>query len=337
MKMQRWAVGMVLWLAVGSVWAWAATANFNGFNPPIYPGAVEDRQSADELAIEKPEQMLVHEGLALRSESYRAYQCSVPAEEVLQFYIQRLNAKQLNETPDPFKLQRGQANPVNYYINFYEDFDFQVRKDSSSGRVIYDGKKLKELLQNNRKTGSSKQWVKSANFDWTAREKNADLTAYSVTVSDRSFSEDGRTYLKTMTSVVIHNQTFKNEEDTSQDINQEMDKEIAERMKTLKQPTAQELGAPLYPGATFNIELSAGMSLSDDEVYYIFLSNDPPAKVTAFYEQKLGKKAANNSGKYVIALQGKLPLPDRGIFIEPNSLGVPGKTVIAFRQWAGNR
>ena len=28
------------------------------------------------------------------------------------------------------------------------------------------------------------------------------------------------------------------------------------------------------------------------------------AKVVAFYEQKLGKKAANNGGKYMIALPG---------------------------------
>jgi len=38
----------------------------------------------------------------------------------------------------------------------------------------------------------------------------------------------------------------------------------------------------------------------------------------------------------MIALKGKLPLPDEGICIEPNKLGGPAKTLITFRKWLGD-
>lgn len=89
-------------------------------------------------------------------------------------------------------------------------------------------------------------------------------------------------------------------------------------------PSASEIGAPIYPGAVFDTELSAGMSEGNDYKYYVFLTNDSPEAVASFYEQKLGKKPQKLGNSYMFALKGNLPIPDDGLVVEPNPM--PNKT-----------
>lgn len=99
-------------------------------------------------------------------------------------------------------------------------------------------------------------------------------------------------------------------------------------------PTAEKLGAPVYPGSSYDALNSQGMS-SGDYAYYIFTTNDAPEKVAAFYERKLKVKAGKFTNSYMIPLKGSLPLPEEGISIQPNTLGgqsAKAKTMITFQK-----
>lgn len=120
----------------------------------------------------------------------------------------------------------------------------------------------------------------------------------------------------------------------------QMDQKVEELAKSLKSkpPTAKDLGAPLYPGAKFDADASAGMSAGNDYAMYLYLTTDPPSKVAAFYEQQLKVKAGVQGDKYMIPLKGKLPIPEEGISIEPNTMfGGSAKTVITIRKMTGRR
>jgi hypothetical protein len=100
-------------------------------------------------------------------------------------------------------------------------------------------------------------------------------------------------------------------------------------------PTEAILGAPIYPGSTYDAQNSQGMSDGGSHKYYIFISNDPTDKVAAFYEQKLKVKAGKYDKSYMIPLKGALPMPDEGISIQPNTLGgksANAKTMITFQK-----
>lgn len=101
----------------------------------------------------------------------------------------------------------------------------------------------------------------------------------------------------------------------------------------LAPPSEAELGVPAYPGARFDAELSGALSSSEQKVWS-FYSDDAPAKVVAFYEQKTGKKATEwDREKYMIPLKGEPPMPEHGLTIETLAgnplLGDKGRTVIS--------
>lgn len=107
---------------------------------------------------------------------------------------------------------------------------------------------------------------------------------------------------------------------------------VEEKAKEMANPPGEaQLGAPIYPGAVYDARNSAGMSLSG-QTMYLFLTIDPPEKVAEFYGKKLGIQASSYApGKYMIPLKGNLPLPEKGISIDPNKLfDQKYKTVITF-------
>jgi len=105
----------------------------------------------------------------------------------------------------------------------------------------------------------------------------------------------------------------------------------AERPK-VPPPTEASLGVPAYPGARFDAEASAGMSMNESWIW-VFFSDDAPAKVVAFYEQKTGRKSSEwDKDKFLIALKGESLVPEHGVTVETLE-GNPlftgkGKTVI---------
>lgn len=76
--------------------------------------------------------------------------------------------------------------------------------------------------------------------------------------------------------------------------------EPATMEKMTNAPTEAELGASIYPGATFDAENSGMVSSSNQEGQAFagtaqFLTNDDFEKVVAFYQDKLGEPAARTS------------------------------------------
>jgi len=110
---------------------------------------------------------------------------------------------------------------------------------------------------------------------------------------------------------------------------------MAERPRPtpLAQPTEAQLGAPFYPGAVYQPEISGGMS-QGESYYWVFVTPDPASKVAAFYKAKTGVVATEMEGTYMFTLQkGSNPyFPDHGIVIEPNKqlTAGPPKTALTF-------
>lgn len=100
-------------------------------------------------------------------------------------------------------------------------------------------------------------------------------------------------------------------------------------------PSAADLGVPLYPGATFDGQMSAAMSgMGDNANYYVYTTADAPAQVTAFYETKTGKKGTTNEAGTLIVVRGEGLFPDLGVTIQPNPGTYPAavKTMITIRK-----
>lgn len=88
-------------------------------------------------------------------------------------------------------------------------------------------------------------------------------------------------------------------------------------------PTQQQLGVPIYPGAHYEAQMSAGMS-QPTEKYYVFTTTDSLRRVVAFFENATKKQGAafGDGGAVIIVLEGEAPFPRHGIVIEPNRQGM---------------
>lgn len=111
-------------------------------------------------------------------------------------------------------------------------------------------------------------------------------------------------------------------------------RERREAAATRPPPTEAELGAPVYPGARFDPRNSAGMSSGDMSIW-LFLSEDPPEKVAAFYQKKLGKAPEVIQDYRMFVLKGRPPIPEHGLLVEPNREKMyppPTRTVISVQK-----
>lgn len=296
---------------------------------PVYPGAVRDQAAEKELLSQNSE--YDPEIQTRRSYTVRVYTVKTVIDEVCKFYINKLGAKPGTPVEDPASIKPGAFYPPWYELDFYgpEIFEDQYERNT----LIHDGKWVKSAFAK-RPQWQKGAWLSQAWFEWNVTLSNGDLARYSVLLEDVGY--DSRKKVDFMsTRIRIEILVTKSEAALEEEEDAAMDEAIAAKARQLAKnpPTAQTLGVPLYPGAVFNPEISAGMSLDDDYQYYVYLSNDPPAKVAAFYEQRLGKKASSNQGGYLFALKGKLPVPDEGLAIQPNVLfGGPAKTVITVQK-----
>ena len=182
-------------------------------------------------------------------------------------------------------------------------------------------------------------WIKEAQYFWVAKAPGGGITDFNLNILDASFGfpddYQSKKY-KTGTRIEVFAFTGKTAEAIREESDERLDEETAAYTKTLlgKPPTEKDLGVPVYPGAAFDAENSAGMSAGNDFSMYIYLSGDQPAKVAAFYEQKLKIKPVQ-AGKntYMIPLKGKMPMPEEGISIQPNTMfGGQAKTVITIQK-----
>lgn len=301
---------------------------------PIYPGAVRDVGRESELRS----QMSWESDPGLRSAVLNAYKVKASAEDVFNFYLQKIGGKEGMLDTDPSQMKPGSVSPVMYEIEYYKDeefTDYPIEHD-----VIHQGKLMKQKLLENRKPHKPGKWIIEARFNWYHVKSNNDLTTFYVIVHDESFDIAEPKMYKTSTEVQFQVTTAKSEQAMGEENEEKIESQTAELSKSLKNkpPTEKELGVPVYPGATFDAENSAGMSAGNDYAMYLYLTIDPPSKVAAFYEQKLKIKAEEVvKGNYMIPLKGELPLPEEGISIQPNTMfGGKAKTVITIQKKIGN-
>lgn len=297
---------------------------------PVYPGAVRDLTAEKEILSEYSEYDVELKN-TWRSVTVKVYTAKSIIDEVCKFYINKLGAKPGTPLEDPASLKPGAFYPPWYELDFYgaDIFEDQYERDT----LIQDGKWVKSAFAK-RPQWKKGAWLCQAWFEWNVTLNNGDLARYSVLLEDVGYDSRKKIDFKT-TRIRIEIIVTKSEAALEEEEDEAMDEAVAAKARQLAKnpPTAQTLGLPIYPGSVFNPELSAGMSLDGDYQYYVYLSNDPPAKVVAFYEQRLGKKADSNEGGYLIALKGKLPVPDEGLAIQPNMLfGGTAKTVITVQK-----
>jgi hypothetical protein len=301
---------------------------------PVYPGAVRDQAAEKELLSQNSEYDPEIQK-TWRSYTVRVYTVKTVIDEVCNFYINKLGAKPGSPLEDPSSLKPGAVYSPWYELGFYGP---RIFEDQYEGNIlIHDGKWVKSAFAK-RPQWQKGAWLCQAWFGWNITLNNGDLARYSVLLEDVGYDSHKKIDFKT-TRIRIEIMVSKSEAALEEEEDEAMDEAVAAKARQLAKnpPTSQTLGVPLYPGAVFNPEISAGMSLDDDYQYYVYLSNDPPAKVVAFYEQQLGEKADSNEGGYIIALKGKLPVPDEGLTIQPNMLfGGTAKTVITVQKQVGN-
>lgn len=324
----------LIWFAILilllSSWLMAAGAPLSEKDIPIYPGTVRNTAAEKELLSQNSEYDEEIQNTC-RSNTIKLYTTKAQINEVCKFYIDKLSAKPGAPVVDPGHLKPGAVIPPWFELGYYEPdiFENQYERDT----LIHDGKWVRSIFAK-RPQWKKDAWLSSAWFEWNVLLNNGDMAQYTVSVEDEGF--DARKKLDfNATRITIQILVTKSEASMEEDEDEEMDEAVAQKARQLAKnpPTEKSLGIPFYPGSVFNPEHSAGMSLDDEYQYYIYLSNDPPAKVLAFYEQHLEKKASTSNAGYLITLKGKLPVPDEGLAIQPNTMfGGKAKTVITVQK-----
>jgi len=283
---------------------------------PIIGGAMRDTAAEAELK----EQAGEYQDPSLRSAVVKVYKTSASPEEVLNYYIQKIGGKEgAPWDGDPAKLAKDGTSPVSYELYYYSEEDLT---DWTYEGQRHPGKWVKDTLTKNRKPLKPGMWIKEAKFFWSARNPDGGMTDFCLDILDIGFGSRVETLqdyqskkYKTGTGIEVYVEVYvsvsQSEEAMREESWEQTEEETAARTKTLKgkPPTEKDLGVPVYSGASFNAEASAGMSLGDDYAIYIYLSGDQPEKVAAFYEQKLNIKAEKLGDRYMIPIKGNLQFP----------------------------
>jgi len=296
---------------------------------PIYPRAKSNATKTSEQKSSMGWDM----DKSLRKGILQIYDVDASPEDVFSFYLKKIGGKEGALDMDPKRLKPGTLSQVWYEVEYYEDkelTDYYVEQE------MHHGKWMKQKLTENRKPHKPGKWIIDAKFNWYYKEINNDLTEFYLIIHDVSFDlYEGNKY-KINTEIQIQVTTRKSEIAMQEEAEERMNRQAEELSHSLKSkpPTEKDLGAPIYPGAQFNADASAGMSAGNDYRMYIYLTTEPPSKVVNFYEQKLKRKAAEaTKGHFLIPLKGKMPVPNEGISIEPNTMfGGSAKTVITIQK-----
>ena len=333
-----WVAFLVTIIVIGVPALFAAQVPKTEKEIPVYSGAVRD--SNEESALK--EEMGWANDPGLRNAVLKLYKAGASPEEVFGFYLQTIGGKEGVSQDDPMGIKPGAVSPVWYEIEYYLDEDFEDYGIGAgeSGEEQHPGAWMKQSLTKNRKPYQPGKWIKEARFEWMKKEANNDLTTFYLIIQDNSFEFAPEKY-QTSSKIEVQVTTAKSEEAMREEADEDMERENQTTARSLKNkpPTEKELGVPLYPGARFDADNSAGMSAGNDYAMYIYLTDDPPSKVADFYEQQLKiKPVAVGDDQYMIPLKGKMPIPDEGISIQPNIMfGGSAKTVISIQKMVGGR
>ncbi|HOX31343.1 MAG TPA: hypothetical protein PLB91_03385 [Spirochaetales bacterium] len=306
---------------------------------PLYPGAARDQAAMDEEREAYGGEG--HPGeLSRESVIYRS---AASVEEVFAWYRQKLGA--VPRDYDSEAAERPALVKPDYELRPYTEEDFRDGEAPDSGKKTYDGAWIREQLKARRKPVQG-QWLSGAFLAWGHADKQGRGYDFQVSIEDRTFdayqgfvdlpggvSGLGKKDYRQSTSIRIEQVVYKAEGELRDERDAADDELAAGRAAELRSapPTAKELGVPLYPGAILNVDASAGMSMDEGSLAYVYLSADAPAKLVAFYEKATGRKAeALDGGAFRIVLKGKGLFPEHYLSIEPNKMfGGGAKTVLS--------
>ncbi len=290
---------------------------------PIFPGAERDAEMEAKIAEDHDAIKIEFTQFraSLRSQSYKIYNVEKSPEEVLTFYQKKLGGKiGILEEPDARRVAPGTILPVCYNYEVYTESDFSWKNNW-----------MKQHLETREKYEEDKS-IKSARFEWGKVEKGNDWTEYSVTIKDTSFSEGSKNYAP-RTMIIIGTVVYKSDQRIVDERSKKISAQIAKKTKYLSEnpPTEESVGVPFYPRARFDLYNSARMTSSDYE-YYIFMTDDEPKKVADFYQKATRKRPERKKMIYMFILEGKRPLPEKEVWIQPNTTyGGNAKTAITIR------
>ncbi len=271
--------------------------------------------------------------------------------DVLRFYTDRFHATSgagEEGGPDAGRLSPGAASPVGYQMSFHE---FEDKAWTSAGGDSYKSfaKDERAALATARPADQGGNWIEEAVFNWDARAAGGELTRFSLTLKDDDLTPDvkpvGRNaYVMAFkpagphTYITVEVSTSPLDCGTAaghDELAALCEHRVTERGAALQAhpPSTEELGVPLYPGASFDGRNSAGMS-SEKEKYFIYTTSDPADKVVAYYERATGKKALRNAGGALIAVRGDAPFPQLGVAVQANAgmYPAPVKTIVTIRR-----
>ena len=296
---------------------------------PVFPGAREvEREGKEGVSLGGSEEEAILDGGRV------VYEVGAEPDAVLRWYVERLGAAEGGPDGAAWGVAEewpaaGSATPVHYWV-----YPHDIHRPGDA-MVVAGAEIRKMLVEAGRTPFRPDEWVAEAELGWAHTEPSGQHGNFLVRLSDH-----GADAAERVTRIELQWQTFLSGDQAREHLeeleDEDMDRTLAERMGEMgaSGPSAAELGVPLYPGATFDAQSSAGMSLGEDERHYIYLSADPIEKVVAFYESKTGRKAEKtDEAAWVLAIEGQIPFPRFGIYFQSGlPLPPPTRTVITVRR-----
>jgi hypothetical protein len=292
---------------------------------PLFPGASTDpaAQARDQGKAES----------GLLSLEQASYLSEASAEEIFAYYRDALGAAAWKQPASPPPMNPGSSMPPAWHLNPYQGSDFSSGHDGQ-GRMTYDGEWIRKILREKRKPIEG-AYVSQASIVWSFVDEDGRNHVLAVEIADHSFDAyrgfdkspgalpQGKQVYRPRAAIAFRCavQASRQEKDAARSAAADQasaDVSSKAQAMAVNPPTAAELGVPLYPGAAFHPDISAGMSMGNGAKAWIFSTEDDPAAVSAFYAKATGKAPSALGKATRIVLKGAGPFPQHFIVIEPN-------------------
>ena len=304
-------------------------APLSGEEIPVYPGAVRDQRAEEEIRKEYAEYGIYG---SWSSDTIKVYTVNAIIDEVCRYYIEQLGAEPGLSDENPYSLSAGEVFAPRYELYFYDEGIFEDQYEFDT--LISDGQWVASAFTQ-RPQWEKGSWLNGVLFEWNAGLDDGQVAQYLVYLEDMGFDSLAQKDFRS-TQIRIEVMVATSEEIMEEEADWAMEQVVAVRTERFRKnpPTEEFLGIPLYPGAVFDPELSAGMSLDEEYHIYVYFSKDSPDQIGDFYRNKLGKDPLPTDDLgYMFALKGSLPVPEEGLAIQPNRfMEGPFQTIISIQK-----
>jgi hypothetical protein len=290
---------------------------------PIYPGAT--RQAEREAEV-----------YGAPGPGQRIYRVRAPIEDVVRFYQQRLQAREIRSEDEADRARDAYPQiPAGKTSGAVMRLDPEDLTPAHFAETAQEGENPAQLAAAWRAAYTQKRtpfrpntWIHAADFEWGAVPSAGQVMEFYLTLEDVGAWQIREPSYFHETEISINVQG-------TGPVAEEREEEEEAPAAPMAAPSAAELGVPLYPGAKFDGRISAEMSRSDEEAnYYVYSSTDTPEQVTAFYRTRTGKAGITTPGGVMFAVRGGGLFPDLAVTVQPNAgtFPAPAKTMLTIRK-----